>query len=292
MPGDRAMKLPVGKGKLEIKVSNVYPTPAARVWEAVTQARHVERFFVDKVEGDFTPELAPVVWQWTEWGRHTLRPTAMREGTQVEFCWASHKGTYLTTVTFALRRKGKATELEIRECGWAAADLGNAFDNCNGWTMYLDYLKAYLLYGIDLRTRTRGAKEISMDEKTMQHGAFSWNELVTTDLEAAKKFYTALFGWQTAVAPMEGMTYILIKVGGEDVGGMMAILPDCPEMQGMQPHWGAYVTVRDVDATAAQAEKMGGKLLCPPMDIPQVGRFCVIQDSQGAVLAAITYTRK
>jgi hypothetical protein len=53
--------------------------------------------------------------------------------------------------------------------------------------------------------------------------------------------------------------------------------------------WGAYVTVADVDATAKTAEKLGGKLLMPPTDIPKVGRFCVIQDPQGAVINAITY---
>jgi predicted enzyme related to lactoylglutathione lyase len=60
----------------------------------------------------------------------------------------------------------------------------------------------------------------------------------------------------------------------------------------MPPNWGAYVTVDDVDATAVLAEKLGGKILVPPTDIPTVGRFSVIQDPQGAVLSAITYVKK
>jgi predicted enzyme related to lactoylglutathione lyase len=84
---------------------------------------------------------------------------------------------------------------------------------------------------------------------------------------------------------MEGMTYTLVKVGGTDVGGIMATPP---EAQGMPPMWGVYVTVDNVDATAKTAEKLGVKILVPPTDIPDVGRFCVIQDPQGAVISAIT----
>ncbi len=53
--------------------------------------------------------------------------------------------------------------------------------------------------------------------------------------------------------------------------------------------WGIYVTVSDVDATAKKVGELGGKILFPPTDIPNVGRFCVIQDPQGAVISAITY---
>jgi len=64
-----------------------------------------------------------------------------------------------------------------------------------------------------------------------------------------------------------------------------------PQAQGAPPHWGAYVTVDDVDATARRAEELGGKVLVPPQDIPGVGRFCVVQDPQGAVISAMTYER-
>lgn len=82
------------------------------------------------------------------------------------------------------------------------------------------------------------------------------------------------------------MTYTVVKAGGVGVGGIMAVLP---QAQGMPPTWGCYVTVDDVDVTARMAEQLGGKLLVPPQDIPDVGRFCVIQDPQGAVINAITY---
>ncbi len=126
-----------------------------------------------------------------------------------------------------------------------------------------------------------------MNENFMKHGVFSWNELMTTDVEAAQQFYGALFGWQAEDYP-GGEGYVMVKVGGEAVGGMMAAPPECA---GMPPAWGVYVTVDDVDATARQVATLGGKLLRPPEDIPDIGRFCVLQDPQGATLYAITYRK-
>jgi predicted enzyme related to lactoylglutathione lyase len=125
-----------------------------------------------------------------------------------------------------------------------------------------------------------------MDNPFKQHGAFSWCELMTTDVDAAKKFYTELLGWETEDMSTEGMAYTVIKAGGEGVGGIMTIPP---QAQGAPPHWGAYVTVNDVDATAKKAGELGGQIFVAPTDIPDVGRFAVIQDPQGATLAIITY---
>src|ERR1700723_2567603 len=128
-----------------------------------------------------------------------------------------------------------------------------------------------------------------MEEPRNKHGKFSWNELLTTDPAAAKEFYGQLFGWTTREWPMEGFNCTIVKVGEIDVG---SIMPIPGHAAGMPPRWGAYVTVDDVDATAALAEKLGGKILVPPTDIPTVGRFTVIQDPQGAVVSAITYVPK
>jgi uncharacterized protein len=125
-----------------------------------------------------------------------------------------------------------------------------------------------------------------MNEQFKQHGAFSWCELMTTDTNAAKAFYTKLFGWETEDMSMPEMTYTVVKVEGKGIGGIMSIPKGA---QDMQPKWGAYVTVDDVDQTARTAEQLGAKLCMPPRDIPNVGRFCVIEDPQGAVICAITY---
>ena len=125
-----------------------------------------------------------------------------------------------------------------------------------------------------------------MDASFKQHGAFSWCELMTTNVDAAKTFYSALFGWETEDMSMPEMVYTVVKAGGEEVGGIMAMPP---QAQGVQPAWGTYVTVDDVDETSKMAEKLGGKVLLAPQDIPEVGRFCLIQDPQGAMINIITY---
>lgn len=128
-----------------------------------------------------------------------------------------------------------------------------------------------------------------MDTKYKLHGAFSWCELLTSDVVEAKRFYGKLFGWDLETAPMPGVDYTLVKYGGEQMGGIMAIPPACEDAR---PFWGVYVTVDDVDATAKLTVEMGGKVCNGPHDIPQVGRFCVLQDPQGAVLNVISYLKE
>ena len=125
-----------------------------------------------------------------------------------------------------------------------------------------------------------------MKDPFKQHGAFSWFELMTTDTESAKDFYSKLFGWKTEEMSMEDMKYTVVKIGDEGVGGIMSIPP---QAEGTPPNWGGYVTVDDVDATARKAEELGAKILVPLTDIPNVGRFFVLQDPQGALISAITY---
>jgi len=125
-----------------------------------------------------------------------------------------------------------------------------------------------------------------MENHFKTHGAFSWTELMTTDPEAAKKFYATLFGWELEKFDAEGMEYTVVKVAGEEMGGIMGIPP---QAAGSPPHWSTYVTVDNVDETVRKAESMGAKIAMPPKDIPDVGRFAVFQDPQGAFLAVITY---
>ncbi len=118
----------------------------------------------------------------------------------------------------------------------------------------------------------------------LRHGAFSWCELMTTDVDAARRFYTELLGWTTEDVP--GMSYTMVKTGGDGIGGMMSIPP---QAAGGPPHWGTYVTVDDVDAIARKAQALGTKTIVPLTDIPNVGRFYTFQDPQGAVISVITY---
>lgn len=128
-----------------------------------------------------------------------------------------------------------------------------------------------------------------MQDHFKKHGVFSWNELMTTDLESAKDFYSKVFGWTFEETPMEcGGVYICAKKDDLMLAGMYLKNENVPEH--VPPHWGAYVTVDDVDASAAEAEKAGATIVYPLTDIPGVGRMCVIQDPQGAIFSIITYS--
>jgi predicted enzyme related to lactoylglutathione lyase len=126
-----------------------------------------------------------------------------------------------------------------------------------------------------------------MEEKLKKQGAISWSELLTSDVPGAKKFYSELFGWTFEDMPMEKMTYSIVKANDNEMGGIMPIPPDAPPMP---PAWGLYITVNDVDAVAEQATGMGAKVAMVPQDIPGVGRFCVLQDPQGAYISIISYS--
>lgn len=125
-----------------------------------------------------------------------------------------------------------------------------------------------------------------MDDKLMRHGAFSWFELMTTDVKGAREFYTKLLGWTTQEMPMQDATYTVVEVEGDQVGGIMTLPPDAGEMP---PTWGIYITVKDIEQTVKTAGELGGKIFMEPQEIPDVGRFAVIQDPQGAYFAAIQY---
>lgn len=128
-----------------------------------------------------------------------------------------------------------------------------------------------------------------MEQSMKQHGAFSWNELMTSDVDGAKKFYSELLGWSMQDVPTCDMNYTMAKSGDTEVAGIMDIPED---FSSMPPAWGSYVTVGNVDVQSALAEKLGGKIVLAPQDIPEVGRFAVISDPQGAILSLITYIKQ
>jgi hypothetical protein len=124
-------------------------------------------------------------------------------------------------------------------------------------------------------------------DPTQTPGAFSWNELMTPDPEAAGRFYAGLFGWTVKNLDMGTGPYHVASVGDTQVCGIMAMPPDAGPMP---PAWGCYITVSDVEATVARCAGLGGKALVPPMDVPGVGRMAVLQDPQGAVFSVMAYS--
>src|SRR6185295_17517171 len=106
-----------------------------------------------------------------------------------------------------------------------------------------------------------------------------WNEVLTNDTAKAADFYTKLFGWKTKT-DSGGSPYTEFINGEDHIGGMMQIQP---QMGPMPPNWGIYIAVEDCDGTVAKATSMGARTYVPPTDIPNVGRFAVLADPQGAV---------
>jgi len=115
-------------------------------------------------------------------------------------------------------------------------------------------------------------------------GALTWTELSTTDTEAAKKFYTGLFGWKEKTSSGGGMTYTEWILGDTPIGGMMAMNEEMKRMH-VPPNWLPYFEVTDCDGSADKAQSAGGGLIVPPTNIPSAGRFSVVRDPQGAVFA-------
>ena len=113
-----------------------------------------------------------------------------------------------------------------------------------------------------------------------QHGDFIWYELLTTDPDAAQRFYSDVVGWDFAPSGMPGGDYRFFSYAGTGIGGMLHITPaDCEK--GARPCWLGYIGVDDVDASTASIREAGGTVLIPPTDIPGVGRFAFLTDPQG-----------
>ncbi|MCA9883055.1 MAG: VOC family protein [Anaerolineaceae bacterium] len=112
-------------------------------------------------------------------------------------------------------------------------------------------------------------------------GAMCWNELMTSDVEKAKTFYSDLLGWTYNKMDMgEAGDYWLIQNAGRPNGG---IFPLMGEMAGMPPSWAAYFTVADIEATAEKVEAAGGKIHVPVSEATGTGRFILAEDPAGAI---------
>jgi|SaaInl4_200m_RNA_FD_contig_61_23390_length_629_multi_8_in_0_out_0_1 uncharacterized protein len=130
-------------------------------------------------------------------------------------------------------------------------------------------------------------KTEAVPDAKKQHGMLSWYELMTTDVEGAKEFYKKLFGWSFKENNSTGMPYTIGKIKGKAECG---IFKKPEQLKNIPSCWGIYITVDNVDETAELAKKLGASILREPEDIPNIGRFSVIQDPQGAVIHLFTYS--
>jgi len=118
------------------------------------------------------------------------------------------------------------------------------------------------------------------------HGHFYWNELMTRDVERAKRFYAEALGWTFEGMAMPDGTYWVAKSGGEIVGGLFDI--SAPHFAQVPESWMAYIAVDDVDSRVERAQRLGAKLMKPIFDVPGVGRIAVLTEPGGAGIGWMT----
>ena len=114
-------------------------------------------------------------------------------------------------------------------------------------------------------------------------GTFCWADLGTTDADAAKAFYTGVFGWEAVDAPAgEAGTYTTFKLEGQDVAALYEMGEE--ERASLTPHWSSYISVEDVDSLAPRVLELGGEVLAHPFDVMQSGRMTALRDPTGAAV--------
>jgi uncharacterized protein len=119
------------------------------------------------------------------------------------------------------------------------------------------------------------------------HGNFHWNELLTRDVEASKRFYGQTIGWTFDAMPMpEGGTYWVAKMDGRPVAGMFPT--NGPGHEQMPQAWMSYLSVDDVDKRVEKAKAAGAKLMRPIFDVPNVGRIAILTEPGGAGVGWMT----
>jgi uncharacterized protein len=112
-------------------------------------------------------------------------------------------------------------------------------------------------------------------------GTFCWVELATSDQDSAKKFYSSLLGWHVNDRPMPEGVYTMFQLQGRNAGAAYMLRKEQRD-QGVPPHWGIYIAVANADASAKRAGELGGKIVASPVDVFDIGRMAVLQDTTGA----------
>lgn len=120
-------------------------------------------------------------------------------------------------------------------------------------------------------------------------GRFIWYELQTTDAKNATAFYQKVMGWGAKSSEIPDMQYTLLTIGDNESGfaGLIELPPNLRAAK-VPPHWLGYVGCDDLDQSVEKAKKLGATVHFGPHDIPNVGRFAVIGDPQGAAISLFT----
>ena len=121
------------------------------------------------------------------------------------------------------------------------------------------------------------------------HGTFYWNELMTRDVEKAKRVYADTLGWSFEAMPMPDGTYWIAKAGEKAAGGIIDIKGQ--QFAGVPEAWMSYLAVDDVDARVKKAQAAGATLMRPIFEVPGVGRIAILREPGGAGIGWMTPTK-
>ena len=116
-------------------------------------------------------------------------------------------------------------------------------------------------------------------------GKVIWADLVTPDLEGAKRFYAGLFGWTFRDATAGDKEFAVALLAGQPVAGL--VQRSVPSGEHKQPAWLTFIAVKDTGEADRVAVAHGGKVLSPPRDYPDRGRQAILADPQGAVFSVL-----
>ena len=120
---------------------------------------------------------------------------------------------------------------------------------------------------------------------TYKYGKFVWHDLLTYDVEAAKKFYGELFGWKFNTGSRGSSDYTTILKNNIPIGGIVYVKEIKEKHYSAQ--WMSYLSVPDVDKATEFVKAQGGKIVREPRDIGGRGRMSIVNDPKGSLLALL-----
>ncbi len=140
--------------EIKFSISTIIQKEPAEVFKAVIAAKDVEKYFVDKSSGDLNENIH-VRWTWNKYGTEEIEVKEIIDNKQVNFDWDNHCGDR-TSVEMKFFEHDEGTLFQITEKGWKENEksLKNSYDNCSGWQAMASSLKAYLEFGVSLKSGT------------------------------------------------------------------------------------------------------------------------------------------
>lgn len=128
-----------------------------------------------------------------------------------------------------------------------------------------------------------------MNARPPRTGLIKWADLTVDNAESVRDFYAAVVGWQAIGLPVEGREDFLM-VNRQTGDAAAAICHQAGSLEGLPQQWLIYVTVEDLDDSIAACAEQGGRVVFGPCESETLGRWCVVEDPAGAVMALTELT--